>query len=127
MLGGPVHTGLSRVVAVRRLFITAVALLTGPAQAVDYVKCEAIQKAYGRLAYQQKQAGSDAYAAKLSDLCPYPTGATTDGGQAIVDSYKCRNERPNFQQAHAVREEAMNSFENRLSKIKADYNSEGCP
>lgn len=110
-----------------RLLIAAVVILAGQAQAVDYVKCDAIQKAYGRVVQQQRQAGEDAYHAMQEQLCPYPRGAVTDGGKAIADSYACKNKFENYQAAHAARSKTEANYQPKLDKIKADYQKLDCP
>lgn len=92
------------------IHIDALLLQAGHAQAVDYVKCDATQKAYERVFQQQRQAGTDAYRAMLEQLCPYPSGSVTDGGKAIADSYACNNKSENYQAARAASSKAEANY-----------------
>ena len=104
-----------------------VLLLCGQAQAADYVKCEAMQATYGRLAAQQYQAGRAAYDNKLDELCPYKEPENVkDTGKVMVERAECKNRTPNPEAAHAAREKAKAEYEAKLTKVKADYTKEGC-
>ena len=98
-----------------------VLLLCGQAQAADYVKCEAMQATYGRLAAQQKQAGRAVYDNKLDELCPYSLNKTG------LERLQCQNQDSSTQAAHAAREKAEAEYAAKLTKVKADYAKEGCP
>lgn len=105
----------------------AVLLLCGQAQAADYVRCEAMQAAYGRLAAQQKQAGRVVYDNKLEELCPYREPENIKNtGKAMVEQAECRNKGESYRAAHAAREKAEAEYTARLTKVKADYTKEGC-
>jgi hypothetical protein len=97
-----------------------VLLLCGQAQAADYVRCEAMQTAYGRLAAQQKQAGRAAYENKQDELCPYSLNKTG------VERLQCANQDSSTQAAHAAREKAEAEYAAKLTQVKADYTKEGC-
>ena len=95
-------------------------LLCGQAQAADYVRCEAMQAANGRLVAQQKQAGNAAYDNKLDEQCPYTLNKTG------LERLQCANQDSSNQAAHAAREMAEADYTARLTKVKADYAKEGC-
>ena len=101
----------------------AVLLLCGQAQAADYVRCEAMQAAYGRLAAQQKQAGRVVYDNKLEELCPYTLYTLDKTG---LERLKCQNQDSSTQAAHAAREKAEAEYAAKLTQVKADYTKEGC-
>ena len=103
----------------------ALTLFASPAAAVDYVKCEAIQKAAARIRISRDSAADtagDAYesAAKEKACGPY-TGSS---------SYlKCEIEFlkiSRWDEIKAVREKATREFDERLAKVQADYQAEGC-
>jgi hypothetical protein len=100
-----------------------VLLLCGQAQAADYVRCEAMQAAYGRLAAQQKQAGRAVYENKLDELCPYSLYTLDKTG---LERLKCQNQDSSTQAAHAAREKAEAEYAAKLTQVKADYTKEGC-
>jgi hypothetical protein len=101
----------------------AVLLLCGQVKAADYVRCEAMQTANGRLVAHQKQAGSAAYDNKLNELCPYTLYTLDKTG---LERLKCQNQDSSTQAAHAAREKAEAEYTARLTKVKADYTKEGC-
>ena len=104
--------------AVRRLLIAAVVLLASPVQAVDYVKCDAIQKAYTRVAVQQQEAGKVAYEAKQQELCGFDYGCRIKQEKDVM---------VNHAKAYEARMATENSFKDKLDKIKADHQKLDCP
>ena len=91
--------------SVTRLLLFAFVLFAGSAQAADYVKCEAIQKAYGRVDLSQKQL--------LESL--------TDEQRSVVKA--ALKQRSPSEPAYVTE-----VFENvsRLAKIRGDYKKAGC-
>ena len=91
---------------------------------MDYVKCEAMQKAYERVG--SKQAEKERQIAVREELrdefCggPQTTGwwlyKCDDGRKVVQDQDRCWSEL-------AKRQEPVDK---RLAKIKADYEAEGC-
>jgi hypothetical protein len=102
----------------RLLIIATSVLLAGQAQAVDYVKCDAIQKAYGRVIAEQKQVGAAAYEAKQQELCGFDYGCRIKEENGVL---------LNHAKAYEAREAAEASFKEKLDAIKADNKKEGCP
>ena len=104
----------------RFLSITAAVLAIGvtPAQAMDYVKCEAMNKAAGRIrvtAEEVRDTERDAYRAqKLDDLCG--------------DNSKCKrdNWRHGWNEGLEAGEKAAAVQLARLEQIQKDYQAEGC-
>ena len=123
------------------------ALLVGtPAIAVDYVKCDAIQRAYGRLATQRDKDWDNAKASKIMELCPtsrLPSRPMPDVnnkqemdafmaiGEEIQRQNKiwqaCMSESGNIAIAKAFAEKEMSSLDKRIAKVKADYFAAKCP
>ena len=88
-----------------RLLLLAFVLFAGSAQAVDYVKCEAIQKAYGRVRLSNRQL--------LESL-------SNEELQVVKASLEQRSSpEPAY-----VTEVWAN--EDRMTQIKADYKKAGC-
>ena len=111
------------------LAAAAAVLMAGPAMAVDYVKCDSIQKAYGRIKLQQREAKDNAYAATLNRLCPYPEANINPSlyGAAVVAHYECKNISANFNEARAAMWAAESTYKAKLDKITADYSAADCP
>jgi len=110
------------------LFTAALALVSAPVQAMDYVKCEAMQKASGRLKVSMDW--RDPYNAEMSAKQMAECGAWWDYktmaeynvcADPIFDAY--HNDLP-AKQAWIAEYEAP--FKARLAKIQADYEAEGC-
>ena len=92
-------------------------LLCGQAQAADYVKCEAMQKAHSRLLDEKLRVGWAAYDNKLVELCPY-----ADGPERLRCTTKAVHEA-----SIASVKKVFAEYNARLAKVKADYAKEGCP
>ena len=92
--------------SVTRLLLLAFVLFAGSAQAADYVKCEAIQKAYGRVRLTNRQL--------LESL-------SNEQLQVVKASLK---QRTPSNEPRYVTEVWEN--EDRMDQIKADYQKAGC-
>jgi len=120
----------------KRLLLAAFVLGMPAAQAVDYVKCDAIQKAYARadqaLAAAAKPHVGRVYDGIVLEECgKYPD--VRDGGDYVerMQAYrKCTAPGGNaFLRIMAAAYEApeVAEWQRKLQKIKADYKKEDCP
>ena len=102
----------------KRLLLLPFALLMPAAHAVDYVKCDAMQKALVRVNLQKDSVGKAAYERKMQELCGF--------------DYACRNksvggEMVNVVAAFQAKRAAEAAFAEKISKIESDIEQEGCP
>ena len=107
----------------KRLLLLLPLLLTPAAQAMDYVKCEAMQKAMSRLSVQKNQLTGDiSWAEKIVADCRYlkPDRAAVLACQkAGREEYQASPERQAYRQK-------LKQINSRLDKVQADYEAEGC-
>ena len=100
------------------------------AHAVDYVKCEAMNKAYGRLLERQDQAKLEAQKAVREEACGNKFEAQLEqakGNDAPLKRYyACTSEWAYGPAAIAAGEAAMAEVQVQIDKVKADYDAEGC-
>ena len=125
----------------KRLLLLSFLYLMPAAQAVDYVKCEAIQKAAERVRRsedaQVKAAGKAARNAVLLENCGVTSDQiwtivmTTDSDQRSEEekaALAC--EKPQLPEIRrvvpAAKAAARERIAQRLAKIEADYQAEGC-
>ena len=95
----------------KRFLLLLPLLLTPAAQAVDYVKCEAMHRMYGRVGISMEKAMLDA----------------TDDFEVEYGYFPLKNEDP---EGHAKWESVMRQvaapYRKRINRIFADYEAEGC-
>ena len=107
----------------KRLLLLPLLCLMPAAQAMDYVKCEAIQKAMSRLSVQKNQLTDDnSFAEKIVADCRYlkPDRAAVLACQdAGLKQYLASPERESHNQK-------LKQINTRLDKVQADYEVEGC-
>jgi hypothetical protein len=123
------------------------ALLVGtPVIAVDYVKCEAMQRAYGRLVTQRDKDWGNAKAWKIMKVCPtskppfYPSpnvnneqemdsymAHIAERGRQIKAEQACTRESGNIAMAEAVANKEVLFLGKKIAKVKADYFAAKCP
>ena len=99
----------------------ALTLIATPAAAMDYVKCEAMNQAAARVRVSRKQAANDAGRAALVAAQEQKCGPRNSS----MSYLKCANSA-GFSEVRAARSEASVEFNERLAKIQADYEAEGC-
>ena len=120
----------------KRLLLLLPLLLTPAAQAIDYVKCEAMQKAAARVEASQKKAVQPYIQALKGPILEEECGKSPDYLED-PDSYDERRSvydectKPGgraFTRIVAALEAVPEMVEMtaRLEKIKADYEKEGC-
>ena len=100
------------------------------AQATDYVKCEAMNKAYGRLLERKDKAKLEAQKAVKEEFCGVKWDAMVEeakGNDAPMKRYRaCEREWAYGPAAVAAGEAAMAKVQVQIDKVKADYDAEGC-
>lgn len=123
-----------------RQFLTAIAtagvLTAGPAMAVDYVKCEAIQNAYARLKASAQQAEKDVWREVLAKYeqrdcgespSPMQAGYST---QRSLDHSGCTSaaygRNYDLMKKETASDPRVASPNDRAAKVQADYVKAGC-
>lgn len=99
--------------------------------AVDYVKCDAIQRAYSRLVFQKS---NDDYwinvkAVTLSKLCP-PIFGLIDYDERVKaqrEQEACELKPENIATAESAANKATPSYIKKINKVAADYYAAKCP
>ncbi len=119
-----VQTGWSRVIAVGRLLIAAVVLLAGPAQAVDYVKCEAMKNAIERI---NNGIFYDAIKLKSKEAIEYAQTVCLKG-EDREKYYTClQSESKKFSESNTSRFDGIITTErDKLRRIRRDFADAGC-
>lgn len=102
-------------VSVKRLLLLLTLLLTPGAQAMDYVKCEAMQKALDRLL-----ASKDSELAQAHDEIVMTAMHARQPGVPISEL------KPAFDRRDSVQKTIRDKYQPRIDKVRADYEAEGC-
>ena len=114
----------------KRLLLLPLLCLMPAAQATDYVKCEAMNKAYGRLLERKDKAKLEAQKAVREEACGSKVEAQLaqlEGDNTLLDRYyACTSEWAYGPAAVAAGEAAMAKVQVQIDKVKADYDAEGC-
>ncbi len=120
----------------RRLFIAAVVLLAGPAQAVDYVKCEAMQKALSRVTASAEQVEKDVWGEIYDRYTLNNCGLRPSAGlpgystKSVLAWYDCSSTtyRANYEKMkkELAADPRVLALRTRAAKIQADYSKQGC-
>ena len=108
------------------------ALLMGaPVMAVDYVKCDAIQRAYSRLVFQKS---NDDYWINVKDntlwkLCPFAFNLKDydEMVKAEREWKACKLKPENIATAETAANKATPSYIKKINKVAADYYAAKCP
>ena len=104
------------------------------AQAMDYVKCEAMQKALSRVRNSREQESSAVWKSNLRAVeirecgpkpSPIDSDYTTDKMFAWYDCSKATYRRE-FDNLKIMQQEALAVFDAKAERIQADYDAEGC-
>ena len=112
------------------LAAAAAVLMTAPAMAVDYAKCEAINKAYGRVLAQQRQALDDDYTVKLKAKEIAQCGERDPIVNQFDGYIQCTNKvfLDSTTAERNMREAPIKAFyAKKLVAIQKDNAKEGCP
>ena len=115
-----------------RLLIGAVVLLAAPAHAIDYLQCEAIERAYVRTELEMKQSISLAKSAaeEISnpDACGQrPILTDPDYSRAKLAKYLECEEQADAPRVIKVVSDVQKTYMARLKKIKGDGLKAKCP
>jgi len=109
----------------KRVLFAIVALsFASPAMATDYVKCEAMNKAAARLRVSKQQEVKrvwNVYTDALEEACPASMAGGMDAWSACGRAFEAENKPQN----DAMRAEVAAQYDERLAKVKADYEAEG--
>ncbi len=114
----------------RHLIVSAVVLMAGPAMAVDYVKCEAMNNANRRLHIQwdqeTTQLAREIRRRKTIEKCgprPNPSAPQFEWGKCELEIYAYRTSAD-----REIAEAPINEkYKTKLNALKADLKKEGCP
>tara|TARA_B100000674_G_scaffold475209_1_gene468034 strand:- start:2486 stop:2848 length:363 start_codon:yes stop_codon:yes gene_type:complete len=103
----------------------------GAALAVDYVQCEAMEKAYSRASASAERAKSNARIAYERSIAEIECGKEPQIGKpAWTDYQKCKLSAVYSSQAmksaQAAGNKAMQEYQPRLEKIQKDFQDAGC-
>ena len=115
----------------KRLLLLPILCLMPAAQAVDYVKCEAMNKAYGRLVERRHQAMLDAEKAVREKACGVKMDAQIQSikqkDYSILDRHmNCVSAAEYSAEAIAAGKAAKAKVQVQIDKVQADYAAEGC-
>ena len=111
----------------KRLLLLPILCLMPAAQSMDYVKCEAMQKAAARLELSMNTQASEARKAivgpafqKVQEECM----AEFNG----MEVFKCMGPKiaPYEAEGDAARDAVVAKYSPRISRVLADYEAEGC-
>ena len=112
----------------KRLFLFPILCLMPAAQAMDYVKCEAMNKASERIRGSMEKAlrkvSAECYSAKL-DACEYQRetfGYSSTMTERCNESWEAANSKEWDEKKEAV----LVLYSERLAKVQMDYDAEGC-
>lgn len=95
----------------------AVLAFASPAMAMDYVKCEAMQKAMARVTLSRKEARNNALRADMDAQKFEQCGETFLPCAGYVEDH---------QRKIAAGDAAVVTYDERLAKIQTDYTADGC-
>ena len=118
----------------KRLLLLLPLLLTPAAQAMDYVKCDAMQKALQRVRNSREQESSAVWKSNLRAMetrkcgpkpSPIASDYTTDKLFAWYDCSKAAY-RSGFDNLKILQQEALAPLDAKAERIQADYDAEGC-
>ena len=109
---------ISQAVAATALALVAI----GHASAVDYIKCEAMQKALGRLQVSKNQDQKAVWKRLLEEQGLAACGPR----QSDILWLSCSNNLPMDQIRIRLKEEVTDVWDERITKVNADIAAEGC-
>ena len=127
MAAGQPNSFYFRAFQVKKMLLISVLCLTPSAQAIDYVKCEAIQRAAARL---KSSMDAEALAAQNAIVLP-----AMEGAQAKCSAKFVNNEVLNCisismatyeAEGNLAREEVIEKYATRVDRVLADYEALGC-
>ena len=111
----------------KKMLLISVLCLMPSAQAIDYVKCEAIQRAAARL---KSAMDAEALAAQNAIVLPAIERAQTRCSAKFVNNevLNCMSNKMANYEAEGVmaREEVIEKYAPRVDRVLADYEAMGC-
>ena len=114
-------------IQMKQILLVSVLCLMPSAQAIDYVKCEAIQRAAARL---KASMDAEALAAKNAVVLPAMEGAQSKCSTRFVNNevLNCISIRMENYEAEGdmAREEVIKKYAPRVDRVLADYEAMGC-
>ena len=127
MAAGYPNSLYSRAFQVKKMLLMSVLFLMPSAQAIDYVKCEAIQRAAARL---KSSMDAEALAAQNAIILPAMEGAQAKCSTKFVNNevLNCIGIRMAAYEAEGnlAREEVIKKYAPRVDRVLADYEATGC-
>ena len=109
----------------KRLLLLPLMCLIPAAQAVDDLKCEAMNEAFGQLLEKQKKAKLEAQKAVSEEACGTKDAAqiaqSKGDNTLLLRYYACTSEWADGPAAIAAGEKAMAELQPRVDKAIADY------
>ena len=114
-------------IQMKQILLISVLCLMPSAQAIDYVKCEAIQRSAARL---KASMDAEALAAKNAVVLPAMEGAQSKCSTRFVNNefLDCISIRMENYEAEGdmAREEVIKKYAPRVDRVLADYEAMGC-
>ena len=112
------------------LFLLPFALLVPAANAMDYVKCEAMQKAMSRLQLTMESEAKSARSAIVDpalnkNLSNCIANSKALGFKTMSDCISALSKEP-LAEGEAAKQAVLARYAPRLAKVQADYEKEGC-
>jgi len=127
MAAGQPNSLYSRAFKVKKMLLISVLCLMPSAQAIDYVQCEAIQRAAARL---KSAMDAEALAAQNAIILPAMEKAQAICMKNFVNNeiLDCMNMRMASYEADGeiTREKVIEKYAPRIDRVLADYESMGC-
>ena len=111
----------------KQILLVSVLCLMPSAQAIDYVKCEAIQRAAARL---KSSMDAEALAAQNAIVLPAMEGAKSECSTKFINNevLNCISLKMTTYEAEGVlaREKVIEKYAPRVDRVIADYEADGC-
>ena len=111
----------------KKMLLISVLCLMPSAQAIDYVKCEAIQRAAARL---KSSMDAEALAAQNAIVLPAMEGAQSKCSAKFANNefHNCLSTRMVTYEAEGdlAREKVIEKYASRIDRVLADYEAMGC-
>ena len=113
----------------KRLLLLPILCLMPAAQAIDYVKCEAMQKAATRLEVSMYEKAKEAREAIVSPAFKkFLSECSNKFSGNSRKALKCVGPKisPYEAEGNAARDAVLSTYAARIAQVKSDYEAEGC-
>ena len=113
----------------KRLLLLPILCLMPAAQAIDYVKCEAMQKAATRLEVSMYEKANEARKAILKPAWKkFWSECSNEFSGNSKKALKCAETKiaPYKAEGNAARDAVLSTYAARIAQVKSDYEAEGC-